>query len=67
MNQNMTAEQAIEEARTELSRCHYLSDCGANAGIRAMYSKKAEWLNILVWLAEQHLIARSAQKRSESE
>lgn len=65
MNQNITAEQAIKKARTELSRCHHLSDCGANAGIRAMYSKKAEWLNIIVWLAEQQVIARSAQKRSE--
>ena len=49
----MTDSEAIEKARKEYSKASYLEECGENAGIRAIYSKKAEWLCRVIYLAEQ--------------
>ena len=51
----MTSEEAIKRAKTELSQAVYLSECGANDGIRAIYEDKAEWLCALLRLAEEAL------------
>lgn len=48
----MTDEEAIKKARQECSKASYLEECGENAGIRAIYSKKAEWLSRVIYLAE---------------
>ena len=36
----LTDKEALEKAKTELTRSIYLSECGRNAGIRKMYSDK---------------------------
>lgn len=51
----MTIEEAIERAKTELSQAVYLSECGSNYGIRAIYEDKAEWLCALLRFAEKAL------------
>jgi hypothetical protein len=48
----MTDREAIERARKELAMAVYISECGSNEGIRAMYSDRAEWICALLRLAE---------------
>ena len=47
--------EAVEKAKEELEKASYLSESGANAGIRKMNSNKADWLNWVIYLAEQGL------------
>jgi hypothetical protein len=54
MDKNMldTMEAALEKAKNELSYAIHLEECGGNAGIRKMNANKAEWLKLVVYLAE---------------
>ena len=45
-------EAALEKAKNELSYAIHLEECGGNAGIRKMNANKAEWLKLVVYLAE---------------
>ena len=45
-------EAAIEKAKNELSYAIHLEECGGNAGIRKMNANKADWLKLVVYLAE---------------
>ena len=56
----MTREEAaLRKAKDELDSAIYLSECGINAGIRAIFFKKAEWLATLIYLAEKALAHQS--------
>lgn len=44
--------RSIADAKKEASLANYLSECGANAGLRAIYSKKSLWLHDLIFAAE---------------
>ena len=48
----MTVKEAMETAKNELSRAIYLSETSRSAGIRAINEDKAEWLCVLIRLAE---------------
>lgn len=56
----LTDKEALNTAKNELDRAIYLSECSRSAGIRAINEDKAEWLSILIYLAEQN-------KRKEDE
>lgn len=45
-------EAALEKAKNELSYAIHLEECGGNAGIRKMNANKADWLKLVVYLAE---------------
>ena len=49
----LTDKEALEMAKVELNRDTYLSECGGNAGIRKMYSDKADWLLVLIYSAQK--------------
>lgn len=46
---------AVEKATKELNHASYLSESGANAGIRKMNDNKVEWLRWVVYLAQKGL------------
>lgn len=54
----MNGKEAIKQAKISLNQANYLSECGRNAGIRAIYNKKAEWLSVLIYLAEKAIKGR---------
>lgn len=49
----MTIEDAIQEAEKELQLSRYHEEVSPYPGIRAMYSKRASWLSLLLDLAKQ--------------
>lgn len=51
----MDDREALEKAKQELAKCIYYSECGANAGIQSINSRKAEWLATVIHLAERGL------------
>ena len=51
----MTDKEALNTAKNELDRAIYLSECSRSAGIRAINENKAEWLSVLIYLAEQNM------------
>ena len=51
----MREREALEKAKEELALANWLSECGANAGIRRMWSNKTYWLSWVVYLAEREL------------
>lgn len=51
----LTDKQALNTAKNELNRAIYLSECSRSAGIRAINEDKAEWLSVLICLAEQNM------------
>lgn len=53
-------EVALQKAKAELSLAIHISECGKNAGIRAINSEKAEWLATIVYWAEKALAERRA-------
>lgn len=58
--------QALDKANEELSKAHYLEECGSNPGIRKMNANKAEWLSWVISLAEdgfESLTRKSAEER----
>lgn len=44
--------EALKSAKIALNQAKYLSEYGGNAGIRKIYSDKANWLAVLIYLAE---------------
>ena len=44
--------EALKSAKIALNQAQYLSECGGNAGIRKIYSDKADWLSVLIYFAE---------------
>ncbi len=61
----MNGKEAIKQAKISLNQANYLSECGRNAGIRAMYNKKAEWLSVLIYLAEKALAERNGENEQK--
>lgn len=51
----LTDKEALEKAKEELSRAIYLFECSRSAGIRAINEDKAEWLSVLIYLAEREM------------
>ena len=49
----LTNKEALTIAKLKLSRDIHCSECGANKGIRAIYEDEAEWLSVLIRMAEQ--------------
>ena len=47
--------RAVELAQKELYTDVYLAECSTSAGIRAIYSKRADWLSTLIYYAKLHL------------
>lgn len=54
---------ALDKATHELDQASYLSECGANAGIRKMNDNKVEWLRWVVYLAQHGL--EEEQRRAD--
>lgn len=46
---------ALKKAKNELNHAIYLSECGANAGIRAIAERKSAWLSSVVYMAEKYM------------
>jgi hypothetical protein len=58
-------QSALDRAKEEHDKAHYLAECGSNPGIRKMNANKSKWLSYVVYLAELGL---ECEKRlSESE
>jgi hypothetical protein len=56
INTLISNRKAIECAKVTLSNAIYQSECGVNAGLRKIFSNQADWLSILVYLAEKQLM-----------
>ena len=44
--------ESLLSAKIALNQAQYLSEYGGNAGIRKIYSNKADWLSVLIYFAE---------------
>lgn len=55
-----SCEQCLEDARKELGYAIYMSECGSNAGLRKIYSNKADLLSRLIYMAEYGLAKEDA-------
>lgn len=53
--------KSLETAKAERDKAIYLSECGANAGIRKINSDKASWLSEVIYYAEKYLAERKEQ------
>lgn len=51
----LSCEQCLEDARKELAYAIYMSECGNNAGLRKIYSNRADLLSRLIYMAEYGL------------
>ena len=60
-------ENALDKAEQELTHASYLSESGANAGIRKMNDNKAEWLRWVVYLAQHGLEAFKEEEKLKAE
>lgn len=49
------AKIALEKAKAELHLAIYLGECGCNAGLRKIWSDRADWLACLIYLAEAQI------------
>ena len=58
---------ALDKATQELNQASYLSESGANAGIRKMNDNKVEWLRWVVYLAQHGLEALEEEERLAAE
>lgn len=47
--------RALEQAKKELDTANYLSECSNNAGIRAIYSKRADMLSTLIYYVKEYV------------
>lgn len=47
--------KALEQAQKELNTANYLSECSNNAGIRAIYSKRADMLSTLIYYVKEYV------------
>lgn len=55
---------AVEHAKIALSNALYQSECGVNAGLRKIFSNQADWLSVLVYLAEKQLAQETSYEDS---
>lgn len=55
------ARVALEKARAELHLAIYLGECGSNAGIRKIWSDRADWLAPLIYLAEAQIASEESE------
>jgi hypothetical protein len=55
------ARVALEKARAEFHLAIYLSECGSNAGIRKIWSERADWIAPLIYLAEAQLTREESE------
>jgi len=62
-----SVKKSIAEANEELGKAMYLSECGANAGIRTIWSKRASWLSDLLHAAREQVEIQEAALRDEQE
>ena len=62
-----TMKTALDKATQELNHASYLSETGANAGIRKMNANKADWLSWVVYLAKRGLDAIKEDERLAAE
>ena len=51
----LTKEQALAKAKDELSYSSYMTESGANSGLRKIHENRLEWLVPLVVMAEHGL------------
>lgn len=58
----MLDKDALREAEMARSQAIYLSECSGNAGIRAIYGKKADWLSVLIYFAKIGMKKEGEQK-----
>lgn len=49
----LTDKEALEKGKEALHYAIYLSECGKNEGIKTINRNKAEWLSLLIYLAER--------------
>lgn len=61
----MTDKEALQKAENECRYATYLSEVGANAGIKRIYGNRSEWLTRLVFLAGRE-IERLDKARAEN-
>ncbi|MBQ4121526.1 MAG: hypothetical protein IJD35_05885 [Clostridia bacterium] len=47
--------KALEQAQKELLTANYLSECSNNAGIRAIYFKRADMLSTLIYYVKEYV------------
>lgn len=55
------ARVALEKARAEFHLAIYLGECGSNAGIRKIWSERADWLAPLIYLAEAQIVREESE------
>ena len=46
---------ALKKAENELNYAIHQSECGPNAGIRAIATRKTDWLSWLVYMAKEYM------------
>ena len=56
----ITLEEAIKKCNEELTFANYMEETAPNAGLRTIYSHRAEWLSQVLYAAREY------QKDSES-
>ena len=55
------ARVALEKARAELHLATYLGECGSNAGIRKIWSERADWIAPLIYLAAAQIVREESE------
>jgi hypothetical protein len=55
------ARVALDKAKAELHLAIYLSECGSNAGIRKIWSERADWIAPLIYLAEAQIVREESE------
>ena len=55
------ARASLEKARAEFHLAIYLGECGSNAGIRKIWSDRADWLAPLIYLAEAQIVREESE------
>lgn len=56
----MSDKEALEIAKEELKRCTCQIEFGyLNPGLRQIYSKRADWLSIVIYIAEKQMEAEN--------
>lgn len=53
--------EAVDKAQEELQYAAYMADCAPNAGLRAIYANKLDWLRWVVMLAKNTLEQEKAR------
>ena len=53
----LSFEESIKKADEELNKIIYYAECGSTTGLRTVYSNKADWFAVIVYLAKKGLQA----------